>query len=228
MISDNINRVLFQIKEAALRSGRDYFGIKLVSASKYVDSNKIHEAFLAGIRIFGENKVQDAGLKQNLLKDLDIEWHMIGHLQSNKSKEAVRIFNLIHSVDSLDLSKEINKQASRINKIQDILLEINITQEKQKYGINPAEALGLVKEIMNLKSLSLRGLMTMGKLIDNPEDNRIYFKRLRQLFEEINHYLLKAKFQPLSILSMGMSNDFEVAIEEGANLVRIGRAIWGE
>ena len=226
MIKDNLDKVFSQIQETAKGCGRNPSEIKLVSASKYADAKGIREAFEAGVRIFGENKVQEAFEKQEFLKDLPIEWQMIGHLQSNKAKLAVKLFSLIHSVDSLGLAQEINKQAAKLNKLQDILIEVNTTGEGQKSGINPEELLNLIKSVTTLKNLKLKGLMTMGKFVENSEVNRQYFKRLKQLFDDINQYLQSVNCNLLTELSMGMTDDFKVAIEEGSTMVRIGRAIW--
>lgn len=227
MIKDNLDKVFSQILESAKSCGRNPSEIKLVCAGKYADARGIKEAFAAGLRIFGENKVQDAQDKISQLKDLPIEWQMIGHLQSNKAKLAVKLFSLIHSVDSLSLAEELNKQATKISKVQEILIEVNTTGEGQKSGINPDELLNLVKALGDLKNLKLKGLMTMGRVVENPEDNRQYFKRLKQLFDELNSYRLTVNRELLTELSMGMTDDFRIAIEEGSTLVRIGRAIWG-
>lgn len=228
MIKGNVDRILSQIDEAAQRSGRDASSVTLVCASKYADSDKIRQACDAGIKIFGENKVQSARQKHDQLKDLEIEWHLIGHLQTNKAKQAVELFSLIHSVDSLRLAEELNKQAQKLSKVQDILIEVNTTDEPQKYGIKPAAALELVKSVSLLKNINLKGLMTMGEFTGNPEENRVYFKKLKELFEEVNSYLSTINYRLLTILSMGMTDDFGVAIEEGSMMVRIGRAIWGQ
>ena len=149
---------------------------------------------------------------------------MVGHLQTNKVREAVAIFDLIHSVDSLRLAEEINKQAARINKVQDILIEVKTSPEATKYGLMPQDAPAFVKDASGLRNLKVKGLMTIAPLADNPQQSRSYFKALREIFDYING--LSAPSQRLSILSMGMSEDFEVAIEEGSNMVRIGRAIF--
>lgn len=223
MLKENIPKVLSEIKAAAQSCGRDYSAISLVCASKYADAALIKEAFNVGISVFGENKVQDASRKSRELKELDISWHMFGHLQRNKVKVSVELFDLIQSVDSIRLVEEINQKAAAISKRQDILIEVNTTEEPQKYGVDSKEVEELVKACLNLKNISLKGLMTMGKFTSNPENNRIYFKRLKELFDHLNKKLNLNMY----ILSMGMTDDYKVAIEEGSTMLRIGRAIWG-
>ncbi|MCM8778319.1 MAG: YggS family pyridoxal phosphate-dependent enzyme [Candidatus Omnitrophica bacterium] len=228
MLKENLAKVKAKIAEACRRVDRDPGEITLVCVTKGVEIEKIKEVVSLGIMDIGENRVQEAFKKYNELQTTGykltakIRWHMVGHLQSNKAKYAVRIFDLIHSVDSFKLAEEINKQAERINKIQDILIQVNTSGEKTKFGIEPKGLFSLIGEIKKFKNLSLKGLMTIAPVVLNPEDARPYFRKLKELFDEFN-YLTN---HPLTILSMGMSQDFEVAIEEGANMVRIGRAIF--
>lgn len=210
-----------------MRAGREPEEIKLIAVTKTVNISTICEAIEIGLRIFGENRVQEA---QNKIEDLklkfhnaNIEWHMIGHLQKNKAKYAVQLFDLIHSVDSAELAKEIDKYAEKIQKIQRILLQVKLSHEDTKHGASEDDLQRLLYEIMGLKNLKLEGFMTIPPFFDESEDARPYFKRLRELRDKF-----QAKGFNLPELSMGMSGDFEIAIEEGATMVRIGTAIFGE
>jgi len=222
MIKDNILEVRKRIIAACLRAKRDPAAIVLIAVSKNRSVEEIKEASLAGILEFGENRVQEAAIKHKEL--LTIKWHMVGHLQTNKVKEAVKIFNLIHSVDSLRLMQELDRQAAGVNKIQDILIEVKLSPEATKFGIKPDEAAEVIKEAAKFKNINIKGLMTIAPVVGNPEEARPYFKNLRKLRDNIN--LLQVLRYPLSVLSMGMTDDFETAIEEGADMVRIGRAIF--
>ncbi len=224
-IAENIKAVREKIEGAAKRVGRNPSDVKLVAVSKTVDIKNIKEAVISGVTILGENRVHEAKLKtqDSRLKTLNIEWHMVGHLQTNKAKTAVQLFDLIHSVDSLHLAEEIDRQARKIGKIQKVLLEVNLAGEKTKHGVSEEDAIDLIKEISKLNNISVEGLMTMPPFSENPEDARPHFKELKNLIDEA----VKAGLG-LTELSMGMSNDFEVAIEEGATMVRIGTAIFGE
>lgn len=224
---ERISNLYRRISHSAMRAGRNPEEVNLIAVTKTVQVEKIIEAIEAGVRIFGENRVQEARQKipevSNKYKDSKISWHMIGTLQKNKVKYAVRLFDMIHSVDSLDLAREINREAERVGKIQDILIEIKLSPEEKKHGIRPDELFGLLEHLYLLKNINVRGLMTIPPYSDNPEDSRPYFRRLRGLLEDAQ----KRGF-PLRELSMGMSGDFEVAIDEGATMVRIGTAIFGE
>ena len=177
------------------------------------------------LTIIGENYIQEAREKFKALDDCTVEWHYIGHLQSNKSKYAVRIFDLIHSVDSLKLARELDKCAQKIDKIQPILIQVNISKEKTKGGVHEAETLELIAAVSELTHVSIRGLMTMPPYFDDPERARPFFKALAHLREQIREANIPTVF--MDELSMGMSGDFEAAIEEGATLVRVGTAIFG-
>ncbi|MFN3740813.1 MAG: YggS family pyridoxal phosphate-dependent enzyme [Thermodesulfovibrionales bacterium] len=222
-----ITNVFKCISHAAMRAGRNPEEIKLIAVTKTVPSEKIIEAIEAGLRIFGENRVQEARDKipEIMLRcpDITLSWHMIGPLQKNKAKYAVKLFDMIHSVDSKELAIEINKQAEKINKIQEILIEVKLSPEETKHGIRAEELFELLEFTTTLKNLEVKGLMTIPPYSDNSEDSRPYFRRLRKLLEEAN-----TKGFPLKELSMGMSGDFEIAVEEGATMVRIGTAIFGE
>ncbi len=200
--------------------------ITIIAASKGRSAEEIEETIAAGITHIGENKVQEALLKYQdlsaLTKSKQVKWHMIGHLQTNKVKDAVKIFDMIQSVDSIRLAAEINKHAAKINKIQDVLLEINVSVQMSKFGFKPSEAVNVAGEISKFKNISLKGLMCIAPVVKNPEETRQYFRMLRELMEKINI----STNQQLTSLSMGMTNDFEIAIEEGSNMIRLGRAIF--
>lgn len=224
-IRENLRAVQARITEALERSGRGTEHVTLVTVTKMVGLAKIQEALEAGITHIGENRVQDAEPKITVLKDRsNITWHMIGHLQTNKAKRAVELFQIIHSIDSLRLAKEINKRALQYEKVMDILFEVNVSGETSKYGLSADELIPVIREVAQLEGISVKGLMTMAPFLAEPEETRPYFRKLRELF-----MMFKEKgIGQMEYLSMGMTNDFEVAIEEGANIVRIGTAIFGE
>ena len=216
MIKENIQRVKERITSACARIKADPQKITLVCVTKGRPVEQILEAVNSGLRCLGENRVQEAREKYKQVPEA--EWQMVGHLQLNKVKDALKIFSLIHSVDSIELAQEINKQALKINKIQDILLEVKTSPEVTKFGFNPDVLLDASKEIMSLNNLRIKGLMTIAPLVDSTEEARQYFAQLKALRDRLN---------PSWLLSMGMTDDFEVAIEEGADIVRLGRAIFG-
>jgi pyridoxal phosphate enzyme (YggS family) len=230
MVKDNIIEIRKRISLACSKVDRDPGAITIVAVSKGRTPEQIRQAVQAGLTDIGENKVQEALLKHRLLSTVNselstIKWHMVGHLQSNKVKEAVEIFDLIQSVDSLRLAEEIDKQAARIRKIQDILIEVKTSAEESKFGLKPEETIEVIKEVAKFKNISIKGLMTIAPIMDNPQDARPYFRMLRELKDRINS--LSTVNRELLTLSMGMTDDFEVAIAEGSNMVRIGRAIFG-
>ena len=215
-----------RIQTAARVCGRNPETIRLVAVSKTVPTARVRQAIQAGVTILGENYVQEARAKFNDLATYPVSWHFIGHLQSNKAKYAVRLFDLIHSVDSLKLARELDKQSRKINKIQEILIQVNISEEASKSGVNVKDTLSLLKDISRLENLSVIGLMTMPPYFNAPEKVRPYFTALRGLRDRLEKQsLLNVS---LDELSMGMTGDFEVAIQEGATLVRIGTAIFGK
>ena len=220
-----LQQVNMRIEKTARACGRDPKSVRLVAVSKTVPANRVKEAIEAGVTDIGENYVQEARDKFNILATYPISWHFIGHLQSNKAKYAVRLFDLIHSVDTIKLARELNKQSEKVNKIQDILIQVNVSRETSKSGIYIKDTYDLVKEIGLLKNLSIKGLMTMPPFFDAPEKVKPYFSELRHLRDRIAAENLPGV--RLDELSMGMTGDFEVAIEEGATLVRIGTAIFG-
>ena len=220
-----LENVKDRINKAAFKCGRDPESIHLVAVSKTISANRVREAIMAGVTTLGENYVQEARNKFNVLGTFPVSWHFIGHLQSNKAKYAVRLFDLIHSVDTHKLAHELNKQANKVNKIQDVLIQINISKEPSKSGSDIQNAANLIKDIVLLENLSVKGLMAMPPFFNNPEKARPYFTALRVLRDQIQKVFPGVV---LNELSMGMTGDFEVAIEEGATLVRIGTAIFGE
>jgi len=224
MIAENIESVRQKIVSACKKSGRPPEDVALVCVTKMASVEEIGEALSLGVAILGENRVQDASGKYAVIGDR-AEWHLIGHLQTNKAKDAVKIFSLIHSVDSLRLAREIDKEASKIGKAQDILIQVNTSGEESKFGIKPAEAESLVKELSLYRNITIKGLMTIAPEVDDPETVRPYFRALRELKDKVNAE--RTTQNALRTLSMGMTNDFEIAIEEGSNMVRIGRAIFG-
>lgn len=225
-IAVSLQDVLARINNAAERSGRNSAEIQLAAVSKTVEVEQIKQGVLAGIRILGENRVQEAKNKIEAFRQMDItnvQWHMIGHLQRNKVKQAVKLFDLIHTVDSLELLKQINKEASKLGKVQDVLIQVKLAEEEIKSGLNPDKLHSLLEASKELDSIKIQGLMTMPPFFDDPEMCRPFFRLLRNILKG-----MKERGFSLHCLSMGMSNDFTVAIEEGATLVRIGTAIFGE
>jgi len=224
IIKNNIRIIKEKIKKAALKTNRNPEKIKLVAVTKTVTIEQIKEAINAGIKIIGENKVHEAKEKYHILT-AEIEWHLVGHLQTNKVKYAVEIFDLIHSVDSVKLAKEIDKRSLQFGKISNVLIEVNVSGEDTKYGIKPEEAELFIKKISEFPRILVRGLMTIAPMVKDKEETRPYFGKLRELSEEIKSKNIRNV--KMDYLSMGMTEDFEIAIEEGANMVRIGRGIFG-
>jgi pyridoxal phosphate enzyme (YggS family) len=223
-IAQNLKSVQDRIAAAAKRAGRNPSSVRLVVVTKTVDAGRVREAAAAGATILGENRVQEAKEKIEQLGRV-AHWHLIGRLQSNKAKYAVRLFDLIHSVDSIELAKELDRQAAKVGKVQDVLVEVSIAGEAAKAGVSAAGASGMVREAAKLDHVAIKGLMTMPPFSENPEDARPYFRRLRELASAITaENIPNVSMQELS---MGMSGDFETAVEEGATLVRVGTAIFG-
>lgn len=222
-IKENLENIRYQIRKTAQKVGKNPSAIELVVVTKLVNVEQIKEAVAAGIDIIGENRVQEAKEKFSQLEDYKIKWHLIGHLQKNKVKKAIEIFDMIQSVDRLELAQEIDKNAAQINKIMDILIQINISGKENQFGLPPALAVEIIQEMSKFKNIRIKGLMTIAPLVSNPEDARPYFRTLARLRDKIP----PIENVQMKYLSMGMSNDFEVAIEEGSNMVRIGRLIFG-
>lgn len=228
MISNNLHELRLRINSACRRSSREEKDIKIVAVSKLAGLEDIKQVLESGVSDIGENKVQDALLKFDAIRNtpyaVRTKWHMVGHLQTNKVKEAVKIFDLIHSVDSQRVAVEIDKQAAKINKVQDILIEVNVSQESSKFGLKVQDVFDFLKDVTALKNINIKGLMTIAPLTANPQDSRQFFRQLKQLRDKLNE--LRVTGYELRELSMGMTDDFEVAIEEGSTIVRIGRAIF--
>ena len=223
MIADNLRSVTQRIAASCAKAGSPEGDVRLVVVTKEASVEEMEEALGSGAAILGENRVQDALIKYRAIGDR-ASWHLVGHLQTNKARDAVRIFSLIHSVDNLRLAGEISKEASRIGKVQNILIQVNISGEKTKYGIEPGSLADFLNTTVLYPNINIEGLMTIAPEASEPESARPYFRALRELRDKINEGRTGKK--KLRILSMGMSNDFEIAIEEGSNMVRIGRAIF--
>jgi pyridoxal phosphate enzyme (YggS family) len=240
-VARNLEQVRGRIEQAATRVGRDPNGVTIVAVSKLFPLEKIQEAYLAGVRQFGENRVYEAAEKvpqvETWIRESEGEpiiWHMVGHLQRRKVEDACELFDLVHSVDSIRLARRIDLLCGRAGKVMPVLLEVNVSGEESKYGFDlgrwpdseePLEGfLTAVKEMLTLRHVKIQGLMTMAPLVEDPEKARPTFRGLRRLRD-----LLREEFQDASWeeLSMGMSNDFEVAVEEGATMVRLGRILFG-
>ncbi|RKM62303.1 YggS family pyridoxal phosphate-dependent enzyme [Butyrivibrio sp. CB08] len=224
MIKENIEIVQKNIEEACKRAGRDRSEVTLIAVSKTKPVSDLREAMDAGMTVFGENKVQEIREKTEEIKGVD--FHMIGHLQANKVKYLPGKVVMIHSVDNVKLAQEIEKQFAKADIKIDVLIEVNMAAEDTKFGLSPEEAPSFVSEISLLPHLNIRGLMTIAPYTDDPESNRVYFKGLRELKDKIN--AMNIPGVNMDTLSMGMTGDYEVAIEEGATFVRVGTGIFGE
>lgn len=224
-VRENIERVRGKIADAAVKSGRSPSDVRLMAVTKTVDDERILEAIEAGVDIIGENYVQEAKRKIEKMGK-GIEWHLIGHLQTNKAKYAVRLFDMIHSVDRSGVAVELDKRAGTAGNCLKILIEVNVSGEESKSGVCKGDVIDLVREVSLLKNLSIQGLMTMPPWFDDPEDARPYFRALRELRDRIVEEEIGAVH--MNELSMGMTGDYVIAVEEGATIVRVGRAIFGE
>jgi pyridoxal phosphate enzyme (YggS family) len=214
LIKDNVRQILAELPP----------NVELVAAAKTKTPEEILEAVEAGIKIIGENYVQEAAAAFSVV-GLRVKWHFIGHLQTNKVKKAIDIFDMIETVDSIDLALEIDKRCAAAGKIMAILIEINSGEEEQKFGVRPADAEALIREIAAFRNIKLEGLMTMGPFEGDPENSRPYFKVTKNLYDQVK--ALNLPGVEMKYLSMGMTNSYRVAIEEGANMVRIGTKIFG-
>ena len=224
MLKDQLQEVEKRIQAACDRAGRKREEVTLIAVSKTKPVETLQEAYDLGVRIFGENKVQELTAKYEALPK-DIHWHMIGHLQTNKVKYIIDKAELIHSVDSLKLAETIEKEAAKHDLIADILVEVNVAEEESKFGMKMEEVIPFVEKVSAFPHVRVRGLMTIGPFVEDPEENRSIFADLHKLYIDIkkkNH-----DNDTVSVLSMGMTNDYEVAIEEGATMVRVGTGIFG-
>lgn len=224
MIKENIYEVQENIVNACKRANRDVSEVKLIAVSKTKPVSDIEEAYATGAKDFGENKVQELDEKYPVLPE-DIKWHLIGHLQRNKVKYIVDKVYLIHSVDSARLAEQISLEAGKKNVSVNILVQVNVANEETKFGLREDETINIVKEISKLPNIKIKGLMTIAPYTDNPESNRKYFRELKQLSLKIDS--LNIPGVEMKELSMGMTGDYEVAVEEGATLVRVGTGIFG-
>jgi pyridoxal phosphate enzyme (YggS family) len=225
LLKEQIDIIRQRIAEAARASGRPASAVRLMAVSKTVDDRRIMQAIDAGVDMIGENYVQEARRKIELMGK-SVEWHLIGHLQTNKAKYAVRLFDMIHSLDRIELAHELDKRSRMAGVVTKVLVEVNISGEETKRGVPHRDALPLILEVSALENISVQGLMTMPPWFDDPEEARPFFVALRELKERV-----EAKNFPrvrMQELSMGMSQDYQVAVEEGATIVRIGRSIFGE
>jgi pyridoxal phosphate enzyme (YggS family) len=222
-IEANLNEINARIEEAADKSGRSRKDILLVAVTKTIDVPSIKKKAELGVMDFGENKVQEYLLKRD---KITVDWHLIGHLQTNKVKSVVGAVKLIHSVDSLKVALEIDKKAQSAGVVQDILIEVNIADEDTKFGVSQNNVKELIEALWGMSAIKVKGLMTVAPFVDEGEKNRDLFKKMRQLLVDIKE--ISPHNKEVDILSMGMSGDYETAIEEGANIVRIGSAIFGK
>ncbi len=217
LIAKNINQIQQNINIACHKKNRLPTEITLLGVTKTVSPERIQEAMDAGLTFFGENRVQEAKEKIKI-SNKPLHWHFIGHLQTNKAKEAIELFEIIQSVDSMRLAEKLNQAAEETNKILPILLEVNIGQEITKHGFLEEEVLGISKKINQLSNIQIKGLMTVAPYSENPENVRPFFKKMKNLF---------CRLEKPEILSMGMSHDYRIAIEEGSTMIRLGQAIFG-
>ena len=224
-IKENIDEVRKRIENSAKKVGRNPDDILLLAVSKTIDVPKIIDALACGLNSLGENRVQEIMEKYEPMGD-GINWHFIGHLQTNKVKYIIDKVCLIHSVESIKLATEIDKKAEKSGVVMDILVEVNMAGEESKFGIAPSECESFIRELSKFKNIRVKGLMTVAPFTENPEDNRIYFRKLKEMLVDIN----SKNIDNINMceLSMGMTGDYEVAIEEGATIVRVGTGIFGE
>ncbi len=225
MLKENLDHVEEEIRKACERSGRSREEVTLIAVSKTKPVSMLEEAYGLGVRVFGENKVQELVEKYDALPE-DIEWHMIGHLQRNKIKYIIGKAALIHSVDSLRLAEAIDKEAAKQNTAARILIEVNVAREESKFGLMPEAVPEFVDKVSEFAHLKVEGLMTIAPFVENPEENRPIFAYLRKISVDIAKK--NAHNTNMSVLSMGMTNDYQVAVEEGATMVRVGTGIFGE
>ena len=224
-IDENLKQVRDRVAAAADRAGRDPEAVRLVAVSKTKPASLILEAIDAGVTEIGENQLQEARAKYDQI-DRPVKWHFVGHLQRNKVKAALRFFDLIHSVDSLRLLDEINRRSAGLNCQTDVLVQVNTSGELSKYGVQPEQVLSLIESALDYRHVRFKGLMTIGPFAPNVEAVRPSFALLRRLQEQVKSQQFDGV--DMAYLSMGMSHDFEVAVEEGANVIRIGAAIFGK
>lgn len=224
MLYENYETVVENVKKACVRAGRNPKEVTVIAVSKTKPLSDIEELIVHGVTEFGENKVQEMTDKYEHVSK-PVHWHLIGHLQTNKVKYIVDKACLIHSVDSVHLAKEIEKEAAKKNVVVNVLIEVNIAHEESKFGINETDVYDLIETIKDFPHVHVMGLMTIAPFVENPEDNRIYFRKMYQLSLDIKSKNIDNI--DMNVLSMGMTNDYEIAVEEGATMVRVGTAIFG-
>lgn len=234
ILKNRLNDIRQEVDMAAAKNNRSGQDISIICVAKQARLEDIVTVIESGFFQIGENRLQEAEKKyaylQRVLKKevfSQLNWHLVGHLQTNKVARALNFIDMIQSVDSLRLANIIDRQAQRLQKDIDVLIQVNISGEQSKFGITFAEVQEFIERVINLPRLRIKGLMGIGPFVDDPEQTRPCFRRLRKMFEEVNRFLRAKSLSQMSVLSMGMSNDYLVAIEEGANMVRIGRAIFG-
>ena len=224
MLYENYEKVVENVKKACERSGRNFQDVTIIAVSKTKPLSDVEELLAHGITEFGENKVQEMVDKYEHVSK-PVNWHLIGHLQTNKVKYIVDKACLIHSVDSVHLAKEIEKEAAKKDVIVKVLIEVNIAQEESKFGIREDEVYSLIDAIKDMPHVHVMGLMTIAPFVDNAEENRVYFRKMHQLLLDIKSKCIDNI--DMNVLSMGMTNDYEIAVEEGATMIRVGTAIFG-
>ena len=224
MLYENYEKVVENVKNACARSGRNFDDVTIIAVSKTKPLSDVEELLAHGVTEIGENKVQEMVDKYEHVSK-PVHWHLIGHLQTNKVKYIVDKACMIHSVDSVHLAKEIEKEAAKKNLVVKVLLEVNIAHEESKFGINETEVYDLIDAIKDMPHIHVMGLMTIAPFVENPEDNRIYFRKMYQLSLDIKSKCIDNI--DMNVLSMGMTNDYEIAVEEGATMIRVGTAIFG-
>ena len=224
LVKKNVQDLRERLSLACARAGRDEDSVKLVAVTKTVDAPTARILHEHGVREFGENRVQRAEEKVSALSDLDIRWHMIGHLQRNKAKKAVQLFSMIHSIDSVRLATAVNEQSIKSATVTDVLIQVNVSGEESKFGLPPDQLLPLLKEASGMEGVRIKGLMTMAPFYDDPEECRPCFRALRELRDDAAGAGIENV--EMTHLSMGMTSDFEVAIEEGADIIRVGSALF--
>lgn len=223
-IAYNLSLIEEKITLACERAGRSREEVKLIAVSKTKPVEDIQEAIAYGIRSFGENKVQELKEKMEIIGE-ELDWHLIGHLQTNKVKYIVGKVSLIHSLENMRLAEALDKEAKKRKAIVDVLVEVNVAKEDSKFGIKPEDAEGFIRQVSEFENIRIKGLMTVAPYTDIPEENRKYFKELKKIMVDLNRKNIHNV--SMSVLSMGMTGDYEVAIEEGATLVRVGTGIFG-
>ncbi len=224
-IKENYDGILKRIEATCKKTGRNPKDIKVIAVSKTVDSERAKNAIEAGVEHLGENRVQELVKKYEELEVIDVKWHMIGHLQKNKVKYIIDKVELIHSVESLSLAEEINKRAEKNDLVANVLIELNIGEEESKFGISEDHVYDFIKSMEDFENIKVLGLMTVAPFCEDPEDVRWVFKKMKNIYDKVS--TMNFKNTEMKYLSMGMTNDFEIAIEEGSNIIRIGTAIFG-